>query len=324
MCTSIALRSGDCYFGRTLDIDSSYGEKVVVTPRQYHFHLKNGTEYITTYALMGIGIVADDLPFYYEAFNERGLGMAGLNFAKSAVYHPMKPGAENIAVFELLPWILGQAGTVAEARELLSKVNLIREGYSREMPSAPLHFMLTDRLESIVVEPMTDGLVIHDNPYDVMTNEPPFPMQTWNLRQYRNLSPENRPSSFARDYKLENFSMGMGAVGLPGDASSMSRFVRAAFHLANVTHGSSEETNVGQFFHVMDSVTMIKGTVLTGSGKSDLTTYTCCANLSKGIFYYKTYENSQITALQMDHANLDGDQLTVYPLNKTQQIRYDN
>ncbi len=324
MCTSMTWRRGDTYFGRNLDLEFSYGEQVVVTPRKYRFPLKNGQEFHSRYALMGMGVVAQEYPLYYEAFNERGLAMAGLNLPRSAVYQDVKEGMDNITPFELIPWILGQAETVAEARTLLSRLNLTNIPFGPELPLSPLHFMLSDRTESIVVEPLQEGLRIYDNPYEVMTNEPPFDFQLWNLQQYRHLSPKNQETAFTPLRSMESYAVGMGAVGLPGDASSISRFVRAAFNLANSDCDDTEAACVGQIFHVLDSVSMVKGATITDSGKPDITVYSCCMELEKRRYYYKTYDNSQITVLHMDHADLDGEHLTVYALNKTQCFREDN
>ena len=324
MCTSIAWRRGSSYFGRTLDLECSYGEQVVVTPRGYPIQLRNGGEVRTRWGLIGMGLVVQDHPFYYEACNEQGLAIAGLNFPESAVYLPPQEGKTNLAVFELIPWLLGQASTVAEARGLLAEVNLTDQAFSSQMPLSPLHFMVSDRRESLVAEPTAEGLKLYDNPCDVMTNEPPFSTQLWNLRQYRRLSPANGPTDFTDRYPLPDFAVGMGAFGLPGDASSPSRFVRAAYHLANSRCEDTDAANVSQFFHVLDSVSMVKGATLTSTGKDDITVYTCCMDLDKGIYYYTTYDNHQITALRMDHADLDGDKLTVYPLCRTQQLRCDN
>ena len=320
MCTAMTFRRKDTFFGRNLDVERSFGEQVVVTPRGYRFALKNGAEYRTRYALMGMGVVVQETPLYYEAFNEAGLAMAGLNFPKSAVYQEPKEGMDNITPSELLPWILGQAATVAEARALLERLNLTGIPFAPGMPLSPLHYMLSDSRESIVAEPVGEGLKIYENPYEVMTNEPPFDFQLWNLQQYLHLSPRNQKNSFTALDSMESYAVGMGAVGLPGDASSISRFVRAAFNLANSACEDAGEACVSQFFHVLDSVAMVRGAVLTDRGTPDLTVYSCCVDLEQRTYYYKTYDNSRITVLRMDHADLDGDALTVYPLHTAQDM----
>ena len=192
------------------------------------------------------------------------------------------------------------------------------------MPLSPLQFMFGDSERSIVAEPTEDGIKIYDDPFDVMTNNPTFDYHIQNMRNYMNLSPENAKNRFSKKYELTDFGVGMGAVGLPGDASSASRFVRAAFNLANAVSDGSEGSNVSEFFHILDSVAMVKGAVITNQGKNDITLYSCCINLSKRIFYYKTYDNSQITAVKLTDENLNSEKLTVYPLRKSNNIYYEN
>lgn len=325
MCTSISYRSQNLYFGRTLDIEASFREQVVITPRNFRIHLENTRDFRTQYALIGIATVIGGCPMYYEAANEMGLAMAGLKFPRSAHYDPPKADRDNLAIFELIPWILGQATTVEQAEALLRRVNLVAYQYGGQDLTPPLHFMLSDKRRSIVVEPMADGLHIHDNPFNVMTNDPPFEYHMWNMKNYRHLSPNNgKEASFTKQYPLEDYAVGMGAIGLPGDCSSSSRFVRAAFNLANARVSDDELENVSQFFHVLDSVSMVKGSVLTGDGQDDVTLYSCCINVDKGIFYYKTYNNSQITAVRLHSVDLNGEHLSCYSLQREQNICYQN
>ena len=119
MCTAATYRTKDFYFGRTLDNAFSYGDEVVITPRNYPFHFIEAGDCNTHYALVGMSHVAGDYPLYYDAVNEKGLGMAGLNFVGNAVYGKRKDGKDNIAQFELIPWILCQCAAVEEARALV-------------------------------------------------------------------------------------------------------------------------------------------------------------------------------------------------------------
>lgn len=324
MCTSISYRKKDLYFGRNLDLEFSYHEQVVITPRNHLFHLRNGEDFYNKYALIGIATVIGDYPLYYEASNEKGLVMAGLNFPGNACYLSPKEGAVNVTPFEFIPWLLGQAETIMEIKELLQNLNLTNVSFAKELPLSPLHFMISDQTSSIVIEPMEDGLHIYDNPYDVMTNNPPFEYHLWNINNYRNLTPHVGTNNFSSNYELQTYCVGMGAIGLPGDASSASRFVRAAFHLTNAPKEDTEDANVTQVFHILDSVSMLKGSTLTQEKKNDMTLYSCCINASKGIFYYKTYDNSQIHAVYLDHVDLNSDGLSCYDLKKEQRIHYQN
>lgn len=324
MCTSISYRKKNLYFGRNLDLEYSYNEQVVITPRNYLFRLRNGEDFYTKYALIGIATVFADYPLYYEASNERGLVMAGLNFPGNACYLASKEDAVNITPFEFIPWLLGQAETISDVKELLQNLNLTNISFTKEMPLSPLHFMVSDKSSSIVIEPMEDGLHIYDNPYDVMTNNPPFEYHLWNMNNYMNLTPEVGKNNFSSQYELKTYCVGMGSIGLPGDTSSASRFVRAAFNLTNAPDDDNEDANVTQVFHILDSVSMLKGSTLTQDRKNDMTLYSCCINADKGIFYYKTYGNNQINAICLDRVNLDSDSLYTYDLNKTQNINYQN
>ena len=321
MCT--ALNSRTC-FGRNLDVDFSFREEVVITPRRFLFRLKNGSEYRTRYGLIGTAAVVEGTPLYYEVCNEKGLCMAGLNFPESARYAQPEAGRDNITVSELLPWIVGQSGDLGEARQLLERLNLTGIPFGPELPPSPMHFLLGDGSGSLVLEPTGEGLKVYENPYDTLTNEPPFPYHLWNLRNYRHLGRENGDNRFSGSYPLEAYAVGMGAGGLPGDCSSASRFVRAAFHLANSRWSGASGADTAQFFHVLDAVAMPKGSVVTKSGKDDITLYSCCYHRGEHTYYYKTAENSRLTAVKLTEAMLTGDSLTRYPLRREPDILYEN
>lgn len=320
MCTAISYKTKDRYFGRNLDLEYSYEETVVVTPRHYPFAFRKERVFPKHYAMIGMAYVVQDYPLYYDAVNEKGLGMATLNFSGNAVYQCEKNDKYNVAPFELIPWVLGQCQTVQEAKALLEKTNLIKMAYSQSLPLTAVHFMISDQQESIVAEPMAEGICIYENPVQVLTNNPPFPYQMYRLNDYMKLSKKVPMNQFAKELSLEIYSRGMGALGLPGDVSSGSRFIRAAFVRWNVIPGESEEESVSQFFHILASVEQQKGCVQLEKGEYEFTVYSACCNTTKGIYYYKTYNNSQITAVDMYKKDLDGKTLYIYPLRKESHI----
>ena len=324
MCTAISYKTKDHYFGRTLDLEYSYHETVTVTPRNFPFAFRKMGEMKTHYAMIGMAYVAEDYPLYYEAVNECGLGMAGLNFPGNACYYEAAEGKDNVSPFEFIPWILSQCSSVAEAKEKLSRINLVRINFSESLPLSTLHWIIADRECSVVVEAMKDGMKIYDDPVGVMTNNPPFDYQMFNLNNYMALSKDQPAVTFADGLELDRYSRGMGALGLPGDLSSMSRFVRAAFVKMNALSGDSENESVSQFFHILGSVEQQRGCVRMPDGRYELTIYTCCCNTDKGIYYYTTYENHQITAVDMHRENLNGEKLVSYPLITGEQIRMQN
>lgn len=324
MCTAATYMTKDFYFGRTLDYDFSYGDEITVTPRRYPFRFRSMGVIEDHYALIGMAHVAEEYPLYYDAVNEKGLGMAGLNFVGNAKYRKWMRDKENVATYELIPWILGQCGSVQEARQLLTKINITDESFSPELPAAQLHWMISDRRESIVLESVDSGIRIHDNPVGVLSNNPPFEEQLFQLNNYMSLSPRTPMNHFCDKLDLQTYSRGMGAIGLPGDLSSQSRFVRAAFVRLNSVSGDSEEESVSQFFHILGSVDQPRGCCVLEDGQCEVTLFTSCCNADKGIYYYTTYGNHQITAVDMHRENLDTSGLIRYEPVEGEQIRMQN
>ncbi|MBQ8147966.1 MAG: choloylglycine hydrolase [Lachnospiraceae bacterium] len=322
MCTALTYHTKDNYFGRNLDLEFSYNETVTVTPRNYPFHFRMLPTLEKHYAMIGMAYVVDDYPLYYDATNEKGLSIAGLNFPRNADYKPIDKSKDNVAPFELIPWVLGQCETVQQCKCLFQRINIANTHFSNELPLSPLHWMISDREESITVESVKEGLKIYDNPVGVLTNNPAFDMQLFNLNNYMSLSVEPPENHFSEQLQLETYSRGMGAMGMPGDWSSASRFVKATFVKSNAVSGESESESVSQFFHMLDSVAHPRGCVHMGNQQYEITIYSSCCNVDKGIYYYTTYENRQITAVDMKRIELNGKQLVNYPLIKEQQMHY--
>ncbi len=326
MCTAITLHTKDHYFGRNLDYETTFGEQVVLTPRCYELRYKclpaqlpdrNNGQMKNHFAMLGMAVVAEDYPLYFDAFNEKGLAMAGLHFVGNAYYE--KPGNEevsyekssmkkkNIAPYELIPWVLSQCENVSQVKELLAKTHVVAVSFNKKFPLSPLHFMIADKKgHAIVAEPVKEGLKIYDNPVGVLTNNPPFPYHLENLNNYLNLTAEPPVNRFSPELTLKPYSRGMGGIGLPGDVSSASRFVRAAFVRANSVCGESEQESVNQFFHILGNVEQVRGCAHLENGCYEITTYSACCNQDKGIYYYRTYEDFTVRSVHMQKQNLNG------------------
>lgn len=324
MCTAITYKTKDFYFGRTLDYEISYGDEVTITPRNYEFNFRHKQNIKNHYAIIGMAYVTENYPLYYEAVNEKGLGIAGLNFVGNAQYNKKIKGKDNITQFEFIPWILSQSTTVKEAKKLIEKINFLDEPFSTNLPLAQLHWIISDSIESITVEAVKDGIKIYENPVGVLTNNPTFDKQMFELNNYMNLSTKSPKNTFAKSLNLEKYSRGMGAIGLPGDLSSQSRFIRAAFVKMNSVSKEEEKESVSQFFHILNSVEQQRGCCELDDGIFEITIYTSCCNTSKGIYYYTTYDNHQITAIDMHKENLNSENLIRYPLIKDEQIKMQN
>ena len=323
MCTAVSYRTKDHYFGRTLDLEYSYDEKVVITPRNYTFNFKHIDSINNHYAIIGIATIVDDYPLYYDAINEKGLAIAGLRFPDYCVYYDSCKNKKNLASFELIPYILSTCKNVNEAKELLDKINITDDNFNETYASTPLHWMLSDKDQSITIESAQDGLKVYYNPVDILTNSPPFPIQIFNLNNYMSLSVNEPETTFCDNLNLCSYSRGMGALGLPGDMSSQSRFVRGAFVRLNSVTGSNEKDSVGQFFHILDAVSQPCGIVKV-EDKYVKTIYSSCCNTNKGIYYYTTYENRRISAVDLNNENLDSSELVVYNLETDESILRQN
>ena len=324
MCTAVTYQTNHFYFGRTLDYESSYGEEIVILPRKFplsFLHMGTVTQH---YAIMGIAHVTNQYPLFYDAINEKGLCMAGLNFVGNAYYAKSTTGENEVAQYEFIPWILSTCATTAEAKERIASICITDTPFSEQMPVGQLHWMIADKNQTITVEAVADGIKIYENPVGVLTNNPPFPQQMFLLNQYMHLSPKQPVNTFCEQLPLEQYSRGMGALGLPGDLSSTSRFARVAFTRLHAMSGESEAESVSQFFHILGSVDQQRGCCEVADGKYEITLYTSCCNATKGIYYYTTYENHQITAVDMHRENLDGETLVHYPVVKGEHILWQN
>ncbi len=220
MCTAAAYTGKDHYFGRNLDLEFSYHETVTVTPRNKALTFRHCTPMPHHFALIGMAYVVGDYPLYYDAVNEKGLGMAGLNFPGNADYGKAAEGKDNITSFEFIPWILGQCESVQQARALLAKINLTDDAFAPQLPPSPLHWMIADQKEAVVFEQTAKGGVVYDNPVGVMTNNPTFDYQMTHLADYMNASAGLPQQKLIPGVTLDTYSRGMGGFGIPGDLSS--------------------------------------------------------------------------------------------------------
>lgn len=323
MCTAISYKASEHYFGRNLDLEHSYNENIIIVPRKYSFNFRRVISIENHYAMIGMGIVVDNYPLYFDATNERGLSIAGLNFPENAVYYEEVHEKENIAPFELIPWLLSGCSNVREVVNLLERTNIVNIPFSEELTLTPLHWMISDREATIVLEAVREGVKIYDNPVGVLTNNPAFNMQMFNLNNYMQMSTRPPVNFFSDSLELQVYSRGMGALGLPGDLSSQSRFVKAVFTKLNSVVCESDEDNISQFFHVLSAVEQQKGCVRIGN-EYEFTIYTSCCNTDKGIYYYTTYGNRCINGVDMNTEDLETDSLIEYPLIKNQQIYIQN
>lgn len=310
MCTAASFKNN--YFGRNLDYEFSYGEKITIVPRHYRYNFKYLGCNDNHYAIIGIAHIDDNYPLFYDGMNECGLAMAGLNFVGNAFYNDFDDEKNNVCQYELISYILATCKNVLEVIDKFKCINICNTMY-KNYPNASLHWIIKDNSRCIVVEAMKDGLFIYDNKVGTLTNNPPFTYQLEALKKYCMLTNDEPTNNFSFDNPF--YSRGMGAIGLPGDLSSQSRFVRVAFTSYFSKANDDEISNVNQFFHILESVYQQRGCCKVNDGY-EITIYTSCMNLSEGIYYYKTYDNTQINAVGLNNVNLNTDNLYLYEMKK--------
>lgn len=310
MCTAIYEKGIKCLFGRTLDVERSYNEAVITVPRNYSFEFICVEKEKEHLAMLGIGTskASDGLPLFYDAVNERGLAMAALNFPFSAFYHGKRNNKINLASFEMIPWLLGKCASVSEAIEYLKRVNVTADDYSSTLPATPLHWMLADKEGSAVVESTREGLKIYVTDIGVLTNEPHYPYHLTRLCDYMGMTSEYPENKLCGDVALECYSRGMGALGLPGDYSSSSRFIRAVFAKNHTLHTDADD-EYNSFFDVMATVSVPYGCVRTKEGLPVRTLYTICIDLNRTEYRYTTAEDRKIKSVKLEQNDMDGDEI---------------
>lgn len=310
MCTAINFKGYDSYyFGRNLDLETSYGERVVITPRNYKINMRTLPSIESHYAIIGMAAVVDDYPLYYEGTNEKGVSIAGLNFPGNADYKEMLEDKNNVAPFELILYILSLCSDLSQVKEKLKNINIVKIDFSPGLPLSPLHWIISHGEKSITVECVKEGLKVYDNDFGVLTNNPSFDYHAMNINNYMSLHEGKSENKISKNLKFDNYSLGLGALGLPGDYSSASRFVRAVYIKEKSPLCQSEKESVNQFFHILLGVSMPKGCLLAKNGESEYTRYSCCCNIKEGVYYYNTYDNLAIRSVDMHSINLDGNKL---------------
>ena len=324
MCTAITYKTNDFYFGRNLDYEFDYGQKVLLTPRNFVLHFNHTEDLKEHYGIIGMGIVENGFPLYFDGVNEKGLAVAGLNFVGNAHYFPVKKDKFNLAQFEFVPYLLANCDSVESVKKLLRNINIDDEPFSDKFPPSQLHWLIADKKECIVVETMKNGLHVHENKSGVLTNNPPFEMQMFNLNNYRHLTNKDPKNTFSSHLDLRTYSRGMGAMGMPGDLSSSSRFVKCCFTKLNSVSKNDEMSSVSQFFHILGSVEQQMGCCEVRKGEYEYTIYSSCMNCDQGIYYYTTYFNHQIRSVNMHNENLNGSAIYQYDLEDKETINYQN
>lgn len=286
MCTAIRFngQSQNFYFGRNLDWTTSYGQKVIITPKNFYYHSAFLGE-ITPKAgaIIGMGINIENTPLYFDCANEAGLAIAGLNFPDYAKFEESPiAGKTNIAQYEFPLLVCLNYSTVDEVEAALQNTAIVAKPINKDYPASSLHYLIGDQNRSIVVEYTKNGMEIFHNDYDVLTNAPGFLEQTKNLIT--------------------------GSDALPGNWTPPARFSRVAYLNSHYPIKTTEIDNILRLFHTLSGVSMIDGAILK-DGHYEKTIYTSGYSSASKTYYYNTYENPAITCVSMPSYDLESPNL---------------
>lgn len=312
MCTAMTLQTteGETFFGRTMDFSFPLDPELYIVPRNYIWSCNSkSAKILNQYSFMGIGQDISDLIFV-DGVNEMGFAAAVLYFPGYAHYETEDYPNTNkisIAAIELVKFLLGMCASVSQAESMMQNITIIGVEDSLTNSVAPLHWMITDKSgKSMVIESTKSGLHIYENPIGVLSNSPDFKWQMTNLRNFMNLSPHQLEKKQWGDVELTPFGQGCGTIGLPGDYSPPSRFVRTSFQKSHTPVPSSKREAVITAFHIMEGVSIPKGIVTTHRGTDDFTQYTAFMNVNTGEYFYKTYYNCQIMRAELRSDEFSG------------------
>lgn len=312
MCTAIKFKNRFVF--RSFDYERRFGEELLVVPRE-SMRLSKAKN---RYAIMGVGVTDCGEPLFFDGVNEWGLCAMALNFPKYCDYGAERSSAGRIEYDErdremehteipsakLISYILGLCRSVNEAREMLEKVDITGKTTLGGADATPLHWMISDIRESIVVEPLAEGLSVRDNPSEILTNSPPLDYHLTHLEDFKALSAKNPDRS-------EHYSRGIGALGLPGDFSSQSRFVRAWFLKQNGDVSFDVKEGVRDIFRLTSSLVIPRGCVINDRGESVVTEYTAVIDMESPSYYLTTATDSTVDFYPLSEELINGERITV-------------
>ncbi|MDO4276496.1 MAG: choloylglycine hydrolase family protein [Eubacteriales bacterium] len=323
MCTAMLMTTAHegAFFGRTMDFSYPLSPELYFVPQNFQWTNIPETHTICSkYAFMGIGQDISPVVFA-DGVNEMGFAAAALYFPDYAQYDSASfnySSTPPIAAVELVAFLLGQSPSVDHALSLLRSIKIIGTEDSVTNTVAPLHWLIADTSgRCVTVEKTADGLHLTDNPVGVLSNSPDFQWHMTNLRNYMNVSQFQTQEKHWNFLRLTPFGQGNGGLGLPGDYTPPSRFIKTAFQKTHVSPPSGRKEAVSTCFHILDGVSIPKGCVMTHRETADYTQYTAFIDLSTKEYFYKTYENSRIFSVRFpDEQEHNGRMISLGKLQK--------
>jgi choloylglycine hydrolase len=294
---TLQSQSSELFFGRTMDFSHDIIPQLYIVPSSYVWYgsLSNN-EMRDSYRFIGLGQELDGILGFFDGVNEKGFAAAVLYFAGYAQYSTAAhKDAEPIASIDFLHYILGRCASVKDLPDLLKAITIVGAPDPVTKTIAPLHWIATDRSGACtVIEPTGRGLELINNPIGVMSNSPDFHWHMTNLRNYIEASPTQTEEVFWDNIRLTPFGQAGGTIPLPGGFTSPERFVRTAYLKAHLPKPKDSNEAIAACFHILESVSIPKGAVLTSRNTYDYTKYTAFINTSTCEYFYKTYDDINV------------------------------
>ncbi|WP_259459821.1 choloylglycine hydrolase family protein [Mesotoga sp. H07pep.5.4] len=311
-CTGFRVisKDGAIVAARTLQFEFDLGSKIVVAPRDtFMTALTTGWEGLSwnvKYGYVGANSLGMDL--VADGINQVGLACGGFYFTGCAGHQPLEKDLykSTISHYDVIGWILENFATVEEVKSALDDIRVYGLTIMiTESTMMPLHYIVYDAHGGCIVIEYVDGeLNIHENPLGVITNNPTFDWHLQNLSNYVNLTPANIKSSKLGDFEIRATGNGTGLLGLPGDNTSPSRFVRAAFYSHGEVKPANAESAVTLAWHILNAQDIPEGLVVNEELgiviSRDIAYWSAVTDLTNRVYYYRTYEDLNIRKVELD------------------------
>jgi choloylglycine hydrolase len=333
-CTGIQLkaRDGSVVYGRTLEFPSPLLSQVIFIPRNYGYQgvgptgQKDGISWRTKYAIVGANGLGEDI--ILDGLNEKGLALGMFFFPGYAQYQNVLPSqaGQSLTCLQLSVWILSNCATINDVKTMLPNVMVNTSPYpAPKGQPEPVHYNIHDEMgNALVIEYVGGKLNVYDNPIGVLTNAPTFDWHTTNLNNYINLSPMNADTAVIDRDTFAPFGQGSGMLGLPGDYTPPSRFVRAVAYSKSTEPVNTAEDAVFRLFHILDNFDIPVGTVRgynsRGALKEDYTLWTTANDLRNKRFYFHTEKSRIIRMVDLNHLNANSSKILYFSMDQPEQV----
>jgi len=325
-CTGITLKSedGSFIFGRTLELAQDLNSDLIIVPRGYKYigstpEGKNGMQWSVKYGFVAMNASVEPT-LAADGLNEKGLAVGIFYLPGYTKYETYNKDLESktLAPIEFATWLLSNFAKVKDVKNGLGLSRVVNVAIKSWYFVPPLHFMVTDQTGASIVIEYIDGMIkVHNNPIGVITNAPSFDWHITNLSNYVNLSPLNKTSIKLGTLKIKPFGEGSGMLGLPGDFTPPSRFIRATIFSKNVLPGKNATETVRQTFHVLNQFDIPKGIICSKNRKKtyDKTQWTSASDTNNKQYYIHTINNRTIRKVDLKKADLNAKNIVTIPVN---------